>query len=93
MAGSERATAAVPPELDAIVKRAMAERVEDRNQSAVSFAAELRSVSAMLEVRSGDREPPSLVTAKEEASDRSAGWVMTLLAVLVLAFAAWLWLG
>ncbi|MDP6581455.1 MAG: serine/threonine-protein kinase, partial [Vicinamibacterales bacterium] len=50
----------VPEELDAIVVRALAERAEDRHQSAVPLAAELRSVAAILAVRSGDREPPSL---------------------------------
>ncbi len=83
---------AVPSEFDAIVERAMAERVEDRYQSAVSFAAELRSVAAMLDIRSGDREPPSLVTAKEAQSGRSSGWLIPLLAVLALAGATWLWL-
>ena len=83
---------AIPPELDAIVKRAMAERAEDRYQSAVSLAAELRSVAAMLDIRSGAREPPSVVTAKEEPSGRSSGWLHSLLAALALAFAAWLWL-
>ena len=83
---------AVPPDLDTIVERAMAERVEDRYQSAVSFAAELRSVAAMLDVRSGDREPPSLVTSKEMRSRGSFRWLIPLLAVLALAFATWLWL-
>ena len=84
---------AVPPELDRIVERAMADRVEDRHQSAVSFGAELRSVAAMLAVRSGEREPPSLVTAKAAPSGMSSRWLIPLLAVLVLAFATWLWLG
>ena len=84
---------AVPPALDAIVVRAMAERVEDRYQVAGSFAAELRSVAAILEVRSGDREPPSLVTAREEPSGRSLRWLIPLLAVPALAFAVWLWLA
>ncbi len=52
---------AVPDELDAIIARAMAERAEDRYQSAVPLVAELRSLAAILAVRSGDREPPSLV--------------------------------
>jgi serine/threonine protein kinase len=90
--GSEPDTAAVPPELAAIVKRAMAEQVEDRYQSAVSFGAELRSVAAILDIRSGEREPPSRVTATEEPSQRSSGWVIPFLAVLALAFGAWLWL-
>jgi serine/threonine protein kinase len=66
----------VPAELDAIVERALAERVEDRYQSAVPLAAELRSVAAMLAVRSGDREPPSLVTRQRTAKKqgRFARW-------------------
>ena len=72
---------AIPPEL-----------AEDRYQSAVSLAAELRSVVAMLDIRSGAREPPSVVTAKEGPSGSSSGWLHSLLAVLALAFAAWLWL-
>ena len=63
---------AVPAEFDAIVERAMAERVEDRYQSAVSLAAELRSLAAILDVRRGDREPPSLVSAKKAPSSRSS---------------------
>ena len=58
----------VPGELDAIVQRATAERVEARYQSAVSLAAELRSLAAILDVRRGDREPPSLVSAKKAQS-------------------------
>ena len=84
---------AVPAELDAIVERAMAERVEDRYQSAASFAAELRSVAAMLDVRSGDRAPPSLVTRKEAPLSRSPRWLISLLAIVALAFAVWRWLG
>ncbi|TDI24822.1 MAG: serine/threonine protein kinase [Acidobacteria bacterium] len=83
---------AVPPELDSIVERAMADRVEDRYQSAVSFAAELRSVGAMFDVRSGGREPPSLVTATEARSGRSSRWLIPFLALLALAGATWLWL-
>ena len=83
----------VPAELDAIVERAMAERMEDRYQSAVSFAAELRSLAAILDIRSGDREPPSLVTTQEDTSGGSSRWLIPLVVVLSLAVAAWLWLG
>jgi serine/threonine protein kinase len=62
--------AAVPDELDAIVERALAGRVEDRYQSAVPLAAELRSVAAILAVRSGDREPPSLVPRRRVQAKR-----------------------
>ena len=59
---------AVPAEFDAIVSRATAERVEDRYQSAVSLAAELRSLAAILDVRRGAREPPSIVRSKKARS-------------------------
>ena len=62
--------AAVPDERDAIVERALAGRVEDRYQSAVPLAAELRSVAAILAVRSGDREPPSLVPRRRVQAKR-----------------------
>lgn len=50
-------------------------------------------MAAILDIRSGDGEPPSQVTATEEPSQTSSGWVIPLLAVLALAFGAWLWLG
>ena len=84
--------AALPAELGAIVARAMAERAADRYQSAVSFAAELRSVAAMLDIRSGVREPPSLVTTEVEP-DGSWRWRIPLGVMLALALGAWLWLG
>ena len=84
---------AIPAELDAIVERAMAERVEDRYQSAASFSAELRSLAAILDIRSGDREPPSQVTTKAAPSRGSLRWLILLLAFVALAFAAWLWPG
>ena len=65
----------VPAELDAIVELAMVDRLEDRYQSAASFSAELRSLAAMLAVRSGDREPPSLVTTEKAPSGGSPGWL------------------
>ena len=61
-----------PSEFDAIVERAMVERLQDRYQSAVSFAAELRSLAAILDVRRGDLEPPLLVRAKKARSSRSS---------------------
>ena len=64
----------VPAELDAIVERAIADRLEDRYQSAASFSAELRSLAAMLAVRRGDGEPPSLVTTEKAPSGGSPGW-------------------
>ena len=63
---------AVPTEFDAIVERAMADRLEDRYQGAVSLAAELHSLAAILDVRRGDLEPPLLVRVKKARSSRSS---------------------
>ena len=70
----------VPPELDAILLRALANRLDDRYQSAASFAAELRSAAAILDIRTGDREPPAVIQR------RPAGptWPGRLAAVVVL---------
>ena len=79
---------AVSTEFDAIVARATAERVEDRYQSAVSLAAELRSLAAILDVRRGDREPPSLVSAKKSAGEQLFSTGAPPLAVLAPAAVA-----
>ena len=70
----------VPLELDAILLRALANRLDDRYQSAASFAAELRSAAAILDIRTGDREPPAIIQR------RPAGptWPTRLAAVVVL---------
>ena len=84
----------VPSELDAIVERATMHRVADRYQSAAPLAAELRSFGAILEVRSGDREPPIHVGATAPQSVPSARREMLLMVVAaaVVGVALWLWL-
>ena len=79
----------VPPELDAIVGRATARRVVDRYQSAAPLAAELRSLAAILDVRSGDREPPTLVAAAPQPPSKWSRRVAALIAVAALATALW----
>jgi len=69
----------VPRELDAIVARATALRVVDRYQSAAPLAAELRSLAAILDVRSGDREPPTLVAAAPQPPPTWSGRVAALI--------------
>ena len=53
-----------PPELDSIVLKALSKTAGDRFESAATLAAEIRSVAAMLDVRSGDREPPTLAPVR-----------------------------
>ena len=80
----------VPAELDAIVMRALAKSPEVRHQSAASLAAELRGVAAILDVRTGDREPP--VVVERPARRRSPVLLLSLTTVVVSLVAGW-WLA
>ena len=83
----------VPEELDAVVMGALAKPVEDRYQSAASLAAELRGVAAMLDVRSGDREPSALVEMSAPRRQRKPKLVSTLLLSLALVVGGGWWLA
>lgn len=80
----------VPPELDALLIRAMSKEAEARPASAAAMAAELRRIGGALDVRSGDRGPATLMPTEEER-----GWGRWWAAVMVAACAGvawWLWL-
>ena len=65
----------VPPELDAIVLRALAKQLNDRYQGAAALAVGLRSVTAILDIRAGEREPPELMQARPPTGRRwPGGW-------------------
>lgn len=83
----------VPAELDAIVERATAEAPHDRYQSAVSLAAELRSVAAVLDVRTGDREPPRFVASAPIAEAEPRRWTRLWPLAVVLLVTLWWWLS
>jgi serine/threonine-protein kinase len=72
----------VIPDLDAIVLRALAKDIETRQQSAAAFSAELRSVGAMLDVRSGDLSRTELLPLDDEGSN--AGMWLTVVILLAL---------
>jgi serine/threonine-protein kinase len=79
--------AAVPKEIDPIVTKALARRLDYRYGSAATLAAELRSVAAILDVRSGTAEPPTLVIDEPR---RRMGWVV---AAILTAVAGLVWLA
>jgi eukaryotic-like serine/threonine-protein kinase len=84
--------AGVPPDLDAIVLRAMAKDIEARQQSAASLSAELRSLGAVLDVRAGEDGPHDLMPL-DEPEGRGAGvWLALFLVVTIAAAAVWYWL-
>jgi serine/threonine protein kinase len=76
----------VPKELDEIVLRAVAPNPDLRFQSAVTLAAELRSVAAILDVRGGatDEEPAGTPT--------TVGRIILIAVIILSAIAALVWL-
>jgi len=75
-------------DLDAIVARAVSKEIGKRHQSAAALSAELRSVGAMLDVRSGDASPGELMALDDDGGGSGKWWVI---AILGIAAAAWWW--
>jgi serine/threonine protein kinase len=67
---------AVPPELDAILAHALTPDLAQRQQSAAALAAELRSVAAVLDVRTGDAASPSALLPIDDSPDRNAAGLL-----------------
>jgi serine/threonine protein kinase len=86
---------AVPKDLDPILARAMTPDLEKRQPSAASFAAELRSVGAVLDVRGGEAVHAPDLLPLDDTPDRSAATVLisALLGGAALAALAWWWLA
>jgi serine/threonine protein kinase len=83
------AAASASGDFEAIIMRAIAKEIDKRHQSAASFSAELRSVGAILDVRSGDSVPGDLLPLDDDSG--SGRWWAAALAVAALAAVAW-WL-
>ena len=76
----------LPAELDAIVQRMLAKRVDERSNSAAAVAAELRSVAAILDVRDDFAEAVSGAVASSRWPHGAGLWIMFgLLAASILA--------
>jgi serine/threonine-protein kinase len=74
----------VPIEVDAILKRLLAFDRKDRYETAATACAELRSCGAVLGVRDGEAEPPSIVPAAAPARARTV-WLAVALAIVAAA--------
>ena len=85
------ANPAVPRDLDVVVTRALSPDIEKRQQSAAAFAAELRSVAAVLDVRSGDTVEPSAVLHIDDSPDRKASGMLWAALVVAAAAAVGVW--
>jgi serine/threonine protein kinase len=83
---SPRLGASVPGELNEIVGKALGAYAEGGYEAAATFAAELRSVAAMLDVRAATAEPPRVVPVRR--GSRSRVWIVVAIVVVVAALAA-----
>jgi eukaryotic-like serine/threonine-protein kinase len=79
----------IPKEVDPIVARALSRGGDLQYESAATLAAELRSVAAMLDVRSGDKEPPTNLPPRIEKKRRIPSWLIILLVTAVIAGLVW----
>jgi len=91
---ASEANPAAPAELDPILARALTPDLATRQQSAASLAAELRSVAAMLDVRTGDAASPSALLPIDDSPDRNAAGLLVgaLIAAALAAGGVWYWL-
>ena len=77
----------LPRELDPIVAGAVSKSLDQRTESAALLAAELRTVAAILDVRS---EAAEAVNPSQSAVQRSyAGWILLVVVLVMLAAAGW----
>src|SRR4051812_20214798 len=77
-----------PAELDPIVRKLLGQRPSGRYEAAATVAAELRSVAAILDVRSRTIDPPDLVTPAADTGSRRM-WLVVAMLVVALAVLAW----
>lgn len=87
---SSSAVADLPKEVDATIARALAKDLASRQQSAVTFAAELRSIAAIFDVRSGEDVHSALLPIDDDRGGAGKWWAIA--AVLGGAgVGLWLW--
>ena len=79
----------LPREVDAIVLRALAKSLDQRYESPATLAAELRSLAAILDLRSESAAPAGAAAAFVPPRRSIAPWLVLLLVLAALAAAAW----
>jgi eukaryotic-like serine/threonine-protein kinase len=85
------ASGGVPIEIDETLMRALARDLSERQQSAASLAAELRSVAAMLDVRTGDVAESSGLMPLDERPDQQASRLLLAALGAAAGAAAFVW--
>jgi serine/threonine protein kinase len=89
LASPSSMNSSVPRELDPIAVKALTKSPDQSYESAATLAAELRSVAAILDVRSGLIEPPSLAPDRRRRQS-VAGWLIAALILAAVAVLVWL---
>jgi len=83
----------LPAEVDAIALKALSTAADGAYQTAVTFAAELRSVGAILEVRAEEADRLRPAPVRGAARRSGASWIVLALAAAAAAMAgAWWWM-
>ena len=79
-------TRSVPPELDALVARALAKPVESRPSGALALSSDLRRIAATLDAREREIDRPVRPAARSERA--GLGWIVgaAMLALLVVVW-------
>jgi serine/threonine protein kinase len=89
---SPRLGASMPGELDDIVGKALGAYAEGGYEAAATFAAELRSIATILDVRAASADPVRVAPLRDRRGRSSRGWILlAVIASLVALAAAW-WL-
>jgi serine/threonine protein kinase len=81
----------VPREIDDTLMRALARDLSQRQQSAAALSAELRSVAAMLDVRTGDAAEPTGLLPLDETPDKQASRLLFTALGAAAGAAAFVW--
>jgi serine/threonine protein kinase len=79
----------VPPELDEIIGRLLTQDADRAYTSPATAAADLRAAAEAVDLRTEVRPPPAPAPVKKPAT-RSLGWVVVILAIVLIAAIAWI---
>ena len=89
--GASTVNAKLPPEVDALIAKMIAKDPAERFESAATIAAELRTLAAILEVRSdvSDAEVEAAFAAINPPRRSFSGWIVALVIVAAATAGAW----
>jgi serine/threonine protein kinase len=76
-------------DLDALIMRSLSKDINNRPQSAASFAAELRGIGAILDVRAGEANPSELLPLDDEGGGTGKWWLVLAVIVAAAGLAWW----